>query len=45
MELRDEMMITIFHVNAVMIVGMGAPEIIMEAQIRVQIDMFAPHNE
>jgi hypothetical protein len=35
MELRDEMMITILHVSAVMIVGMGATEIIMEAQIKV----------
>jgi hypothetical protein len=35
MELRDERMITILHVSAIMIVGMGATEIIMEAQIKV----------
>jgi len=32
MKLRDEKMITILHVSAVMIVGMGATKIIMEAQ-------------
>jgi hypothetical protein len=45
MELRDEMMITILHVNAVMIMGMGATKTIMEAQIKVEIDMFATQNE
>jgi hypothetical protein len=35
MELRDERMITILQVNAIMIVGMGAIEIIMDAQIKV----------
>jgi hypothetical protein len=31
MKLRDERMITILQVNAAMIVGMGAIEIVMEA--------------